>query len=477
MSKFDYDLIVIGAGSGGISAVNVANGLGKKVALVEKYKIGGDCTWFGCVPSKALLKAAKIAHHAKNVERYGLTFKQPIELEADNVMEHVRKLRADVYEDEKPEVWEKKGIDVYKAGPRFLDNHRIQVGEEILSAKKFVIATGSIPFIAPIEGIEDMPYLTNETIFELKKLPKSMIIVGGGPIGIELSSAFIRLGVEVTVIQSQDVILPHDDPELTEILKSCLEKEGVKVFTGVDTQKFYKKDDEIILSINDKHGKSFEVSAKSVLIATGRTANVAGLDLENAGVDYTKKGIKTDDTLRTTAKNIYAIGDVIGSYKFSHIAEYHATIAVKNAMLPLPIKDKVDYEHIVWATFTDPELAHSGLTETQARENHGDAIHVYIHHYKQVDRAITDNATVGCIKIILDKKGKILGVHILGERASDLLHEIQFAKVRGDTFDKLSSMIHIYPTFGDLIKQPSSKFRVDKLLNNPIIKFFRNFIN
>lgn len=473
MSKFDYDLIVIGAGSGGISAVNFAVGLGKKVALIEKAKIGGDCTWFGCVPSKALLKAAKIAHHAQNVDKYGLKFKEAIELDTNNIMEYVRNLRAEVYEHEKPEVWETKGVDVYTATPRFLDNHQIRVNNKILSANKFIIATGSSPFIPHIDGLEDIPYLTNETIFDLKNLPKSMITVGGGPIGIELSSAFIRLGVDVSVIQKHETILPHDEPEMTTVLLECLTKEGMKILTGMNTQRFYKKNDKIILAVKDKHERIVELETDSVLVATGRKANVEGLDLEKAGVAYTTKGIESDKTLRTTAKNIYAIGDIIGSYKFSHIAEYHATIAVKNAMLPLPVKDTVNYEHIVWATFTDPELAHSGLTEAQAREKYGDSIKMYRFDFNNVERAITDNVTVGFGKFIIGKGGKLLGIHILGERASEILHEAQVLKVLGIPFHKVASMVHIYPSYGDMIKRPANKYAVDRLLDHPIVKLFR----
>ena len=473
MRKFDYDLIVIGAGSGGISAVNFAIGLGKKVALIDKAKIGGDCTWFGCVPSKALLKAAKIAHHAQKVEKYGMKFKEATELDTHNIMEYVRRLRAEVYEHEKPEVWEAKGIDVYNAAPKFLDNSRIRIQNKTLSANKFIIATGSSPSIPPIDGLEDIPYMTNETIFDLKNLPTSLITVGGGPIGIELSSAFVRFGVDVTVIQKHETILPHDEPEMTKALLESLKKEGMNILTGMDTQKFSKENDKIILSVRDKNEQILQLNADSVLVAAGRKVNVEGLDLENAGVAYTRKGIETDKTLRTTAKNIYAIGDVIGSYKFSHIAEYHATIAVKNAMLPLPVKEKVHYDHIVWATFTDPELAHSGLTEAQAREQYGDSIKVYRFDFHNVDRAITDNVTVGFGKFILGKGGKLLGIHILGERASEILHEAQVLKVLGIPFHKLASMVHIYPSYGDMIKRPANKYAVDRLLDHPIVKFFR----
>lgn len=470
MTNFDYDLIVIGAGSGGISAANFAKGLGKKVAMIEKARIGGDCTWFGCIPSKALLNAARIAHYAGSVEEFGVKFSADTTLDARNIMEYVRTLRAGVYESEKPEIWEKKGIAVYIAPAEFLDNHRVKVGDKILSAKKFIIATGSRPFIPPIEGLAEIPYITVETVFELKTLPESMITLGGGPIGIELSSAFVRLGVDVTAIHRHEAILPRDEPDMSKLLAECLMKEGMKILFETNAVKFYKKDSKISVEVSDKKGRIQTLETDSVLVASGREVKVEGLGLEKAGVAYTKRGIQTDDTLRTTAKNIYAVGDVLGGYEFSHVAEYQAVIAVKNAMLPFPIKERVDYEHIVWATFTDPELAHSGLTESQAREKYGDAIKVYRLDYNNIDRAVIDRNTTGFAKFIIGKGGKLLGIHILGERASDILHEAQVLKVFGIPFHKIAPMVHIYPSYGDLVKRPAIRYAVDRLLENPFVK-------
>jgi pyruvate/2-oxoglutarate dehydrogenase complex dihydrolipoamide dehydrogenase (E3) component len=470
MTRFDYDLIVIGTGSGGISSANFAAGLGKKVALIEKSQIGGDCTWFGCVPSKALLNAARIAHRVRKVEEYGMKFSPGTTLDAGNIMEYVRNLRAGVYEHEKPEVWEKKGVDVYIASAEFLDDHRIQINDKILSAKKFVIATGSRPFIPPIEGLSNIPYITVENIFEMKTLPKSMITLGGGPVGIELSSAFVRLGVDVTLIHRHEAILPRDEPEMAGMLAECLMKEGMKILFEANAVKFYKKDAKIIAEVKNKDERILTLETDSILVASGREVALEGLGLEKAGVFYTKRGIQTDATLRTTAKNIYAVGDVLGGYEFSHIAEYQAVIAVKNAMLPFPIKERVNYEHIVWGTFTDPELAHSGMTEAQAREKYGDAIKVYRFDYKDIDRAVIDRNTVGFGKFIIGKGGKLLGIHILGERASDILHEAQVLKVFGIPFHKIAPVVHIYPTYGDLIKRPAIKYAVNRLLENPFVK-------
>ncbi len=476
MSTYDYDLIVIGAGSGGISAANLGFNLGKKTTIVEKKKIGGDCTWFGCVPSKALIKVGHLAHEIKNMKKYGLSSSAPFDLKMDGVMAHVRAVRAGVYETEKPEVFIERGIDVHSGAPEFVDAHRIRMGDRELSSGRFVIATGSSPFVPPIGGLADVPYLTNETLFDLDALPESMVILGGGPIGIEMASVLNRLGVAVTVLQRGPRILPRDDEELVAVLSDSLREEGVTIMTGKEAIGVTGDDSSVTVTVRDNKGlDKRDVRAEKLLVSVGRTLNVDGLALERAGVEFTKKGIKTNDALQTTAGNIYAIGDVIGSYKFSHIAEYHAEIAVPNALLPLPVKRKVDYTNIVWATFTEPELAHGGLTEVEAREKCGDRITVYRHSYGDVDRARTDLTGVGMSKFICDKKGKLLGIHIVGERAAELLHEAQLAKSLGIPFYKIQSMVHVYPTYGDLVKRPAAKAYADKLQNNFFIKLARKF--
>ncbi len=471
MANYDYDLIVIGAGSGGISSANLGKNLGKKVALVEKEKIGGDCTWYGCVPSKTLIKASEVAHHVNTLEKYGLKLDGMAKLNAKQVMAHVRATREKIYQEEKPEVFQKMGIDVYIGGAKFLDNHRVQVGEKTISSKSFVISTGSIPFIPPIEGIQDIPYLTNENIFDLEELPESMVVIGGGPIGSEMASALSKLGVKITQIETTDHLLSKEDKELSEILMQQMMKNGVKILCNTRAVKFSKNGNKIVVSVENE--TTAPVETEAVLISVGRRPNVNGLDLEKAGIKYSPKGIEVNDKLQTSMPNIYAIGDVIGSYQFSHIAEYHAGIAVPNALLPLPIKRKANYENIVWTTFTDPEFARGGLSETEAREKFGDNVKIYRFNYERVDRAKTDLSTVGMSKYIVDKKGKLLGIHIIGERAGELLHEAQLAKSLGIPFHKIQSMVHVYPTYGDMVKRPAVAAYVDKLQNNFFIKLLK----
>ena len=444
---------------------------GKKVALLEKEKIGGDCTWYGCIPSKALIKASEVAHHVNTVDKYGLKLNSNSRLDAKRVMAHVRATREKVYEEEKPEVFQKLGIDVFTGAPRFIDNHHIRVGDKTLSSKTFVISTGSSPFIPPIDGIQEIPYLTNKTIFDLEELPDSMVVMGGGPIGSEMASALSKLGVKITQVQVRDHILSREDKELVEILMKRMTENGVKILCNTRVSKFTKKGNRIVVAVENERVEEIETDA--VLIAVGRRPNVNGLDLERAGVEYSPKGITVNDKLQTTAGNIYAIGDVIGSYQFSHIAEYHAGIAVPNALLPLPIKRKANYENIVWTTFTDPEFARGGLSEAEAKEKYGNSIKVYRFNYEKVDRAKTDLATIGMSKYITDKKGKLLGIHIIGERAGELLHEAQLAKSKGIPFHKIQSMVHAYPTYGDMVKRPAVAAYVDKLQNNFFIKLLR----
>lgn len=471
MTKYDYDLIVIGAGSGGISSANLGKNLGKKVALVEREKIGGDCTWYGCVPSKTLIKASEVAHHVQTLQKYGLALNGDFQLDAQKVMAHVREIRGKVYEEEKPEVFREMGIDVFIGGAKFLDKHRISVGDKILSSKAFVISTGSGPFVPPIDGIGNIPYLTNASLFEIEELPDSMVIIGGGPIGSEMASALSKLNVKITQIEVAGHLLSKEDKELSQILMQQMEKNGVKILCNTRAIRFAKKANKIFVTVKNEY--EMEIETDSVLISVGRRPNVAGLDLENAGVEYSTNGINVNNQLQTTASNIFAIGDVIGSYQFSHIAEYHASIAVPNALLPLPIKRKVNYENIVWTTFTDPEFARGGLSETQAREKYGNRIKVYRFNYEKVDRAKTDLTTAGMSKFITDKNGKLLGIHIIGERAGELLHEAQLAKSLGIRFHKIQSMVHVYPTYGDMVKRPAVAAFVDKLQNNFFVKLVK----
>ena len=462
MEKFD--VIVIGGGPAGLVASKLLVAFGKKTALVERAKLGGDCTHSGCIPSKTLLKSASVCFQAKNISKYGLN-SNDIEIDTSKVLSHVRSVVSEVYSHETPEIFKKAGVHVLEGEAKFKSHNEIIIGNQTYFAKKFIIATGSSPAIPAISGIENIAYLTNENIFLQDKIPSSLIVIGTGAIGIEMATAFNRLGSKVTLISRSKGILKQNDEELSNILLEQLVKEGVEFINNAKIEKVEKKNAHIALHVNDQI-----ITSQKILIATGRAANV-DLNLKNADVDFDKKGIKVNDYLQTTNPNIYAIGDVSTKYKFTHIAEQNAIIAASN--IGLPIKKKVSYEHIGWCIYSEPEFAQIGLTASDAKEKYGETVKIYKAEYKNTDRGYTDVEKTGAIKVSVLNNGKIVGASILGTRAGELIHQIQFAKTFNLSFDKLSKMVYIYPTFADMIKQPSKKFYIDKLLNNPFLKLIK----
>lgn len=466
---FDYDIGVIGAGSAGLVACKVARGLGKKTVLIERRKIGGDCTWFGCIPSKALIKAANIARDAGRIEEFGLSSDGQITIDGSKVMEHVRAIVQADADEHSISSYQDEGIDIVCGAAKFIAPHSITVDDRTIRCKKIIICTGSHPFVPPIEGIKNIPYLTNETIFDLEKLPKSMIILGGGPIGSEMCSAITRLGVKVTVVEKAKHILVREESEMSLSLMKCLKDEGVNFLTKSKIIGVHQEHGKIFAKVLDISGRKSEIRAEALLVAVGRRPNLQELKLENAGVEFNTKGIKVNKRLQTSAKNIYAAGDVVPPYLFTHIAEYEAVIAATNACLPLPVK-KTNYEDVLWCTYTSPELARVGLTEEQARQKYGNKIMVYRWQNRNVDRCKTDLATKGLSKIVCDNKGRILGAHILGARATEVLHEIQLARTAGIKFSKIASVIHAYPSYSDSIRQPAKKCYVEVLRNNLLVK-------
>ena len=474
MKKFDYDLIVLGGGAAGFVSAKMAQGLGKKVALIEKDRLGGDCTWFGCIPSKTLIKVSTIAYQIKNTGKFGLLQNTDISLDTDHVMEHVRSVVKRVYDGHTPETFTKIGIDIFFGEAQFIDNHRVALRDTVLSARKFIISTGSSPFIPDIQGLDAVPYHTNRTIFDIEKLPASMIVLGGGPIGTELAMAFHRLGVRVHILETADRILLREDRELADMLSQNIQGEGITLLTKIKPLRYFCENGRIVLAYQDEKNRPGTIDADAVLIAIGRKPNVQGLNLEKAGVEYSAQGIKANERLQTTASNIYSCGDVVGPYRFSHMAEYQAVIATRNALLPF--QKKVDYRHVAWCTFTDPELAHAGLTEQEAREKLGDRIRVYRHEYKNTDRGRTDGIETGISKFICDSRGTLIGAHILGKHAGDLIHEAQLTKSLGIPFYKIYSAVHIYPTLSDIVRQPAKLCYIDRLQSNIFLRILRNIM-
>jgi len=447
MKKYNYDIVVIGGGAAGLTAAFTAKGFNKKVALIEKDRLGGECTWKGCVPSKALLKSAKVAHQIQEADKYGL--RSDFEVDNKRVMDYVHSVQQKIYQKENPKVLKEKGIDFIDAQAEFIDNHTLKVGKNKISANKIIIASGSLPFIPEIEGVEKISYLSNENLFELEKLPESLLIIGGGPIGIEMAQAFNRLGVDVSLVQRSDQILKKEEVSFSKSLRKKLSQEGVNFLIGYEAVKLEQKD-KIYLTVADKNAKRKQIKGEKILIAAGRKANIESLRLDRINLKTSRQGIVTDKKMRTNINNIYACGDVVGPYRFSHISYQEGITAAVNAVSPVAFK-KMNYENIIWVTFTDPELAHLALTEAEAKKEHGDQIKVYELNYSDLDRAVTESEK-GKAKFICDKRGKLLGAHIIGQRAGEIIHSCQILKTFNLPFKKLQSVIHAYPTYSEIIR-------------------------
>lgn len=468
MNTTDFDLVVIGAGSAGITAAMTANGLGKRVALVERSRIGGECTWSGCVPSKALIRAAHAARESARLAEFVPGSVRPAKTRADGALRYVRSVVERVYEGERPERFEALGIRVFFGRPVFADPKRLRLGDRVLSARRFLVATGSRPLVPPIEGLRSVPFLTSETVFAQKRLPKSMIVLGGGPIGLELAAAFNRLGVRVTVVEMMERVLYREEPELADALAASLTSEGVGMAVGYRALAFSRTKKGITLAAADASGARREFTADSVLVAVGRGPNVEDLALGAAGVAFDQRGVKVDAYMRTTAPGIYASGDVAGPYLFSHMAEAQSIVAVRNMFLP--IKTKVDYTAVPWVTYTDPELARAGLTVEEARKMYGGRVRVYRSSYGEIDRGKTDGVGAGAGVFVCGARGKLLGIHILGPAAGELMQQALLALKLGVRFSRISSVVHAYPGYSDLVKRASRQAYIDELRNNPIVK-------
>ena len=451
-----YDLVVIGGGSAGLTAAGFAAQLGKKVALVEKSRIGGDCTWTGCVLSKTLLKSAKVAHQMRTADRYGIRAAAP-KIDFSTVMGHVQRVVAEVYESESPESLRAQGIDVFLGSARFADPHTIVVGDTNLTARRVLLATGARPLIPPIAGLESAGYLTYETIWDLEALPQHLLVVGGGPIGCELAQAFRRLGAEVTLIEAASRILLQDEPEASELLMQELVGEGINVLLNRPAEQPWQDANGIHLESGDK-----EIQGDSVLIAAGRGPSVADLGLEQAGVEYSPHGIQVNQRLQTSQRHIYAAGDCIGGYQFTHYAGWQGFMAVRNALLPGVTRAVLD--QVPWATFTEPEVAHAGLTETQARERFSNRVEVSQWPMARVDRALAERDTSGFIKLVHQRDGTLLGVTIVNGRAGEMIHEWILAIDQRMKIADLANSIHIYPTYSMASLQLASQLRVAQLL-------------
>lgn len=462
MTRNSYDLVVIGAGSGGLVAARFAAKLGARVALVEKNHIGGDCTWTGCVPSKALLKAAKIAHSVRTASHYGVVANTLI-IDMGRVRAYVRGAIEAVYQFETPEQLQADGVEVIFGAARFVDAHTLAVGEQVVRSKSFLVTTGARPLIPQIDGLNGVPFVTYENIFDNDVLPERMIVVGGGPVGMEMAQAYQRLGAQVTVVAKR--LLPKEDQDVQTQMQTLLQREGIR-FVLEQAESAHRDGDAIVVATAQT-----ELRGNLLLIATGRKPAVDGLALEKAGVLYSPRGIVVDDRLRTNVKHIYAAGDVAGGYQFTHFAGWQAFEAVRNALLPGSSPGMTDL--VPWVTFTDPEVAHVGLSEREAVARFGGSARVHRWNMDRVDRAVCENDTSGFIKIITKDDGTILGATIIAARAGEAIVELIVAMKQKVKISELAGAIHPYPTYSTAVQQMAADMAVDDLLSGASGKVVR----
>lgn len=445
MSKH-YDIAIIGAGSAGLTVAAAAGQLDYKVALIEGHKMGGDCLNYGCVPSKAFL------HASKQLKDF------------NKVMQHIQDSIKFIEPHDSKERFEGFGVDVINGYANFLDEETILVNGETITATKFVIATGSRAFIPNISGLDEIDYLTNESVFDLKEKPESITILGAGPIGVEMATAFNNMGIETKLINNSSGILMHDDKDLSEILKEKMLKDGIEIYEETNLYKVAKNGSKIDLFL-ESGGHEFILSSSHLLVATGRTPNTEKLDLDNANIQYNEKGfILTDDTMQSSNKLVYALGDVAGKGLFTHLAAYQASIFIKRVLFG-SIFAKASYHALPWATYTNPELAQIGLTEEKAKELYGKKVKVFTADFKENDRAVTEDAKIGKVKVILNKKGQTIGVSILGKNAGDLIQQWTSIVQNKQKPSKLLNQMYTYPTYSDINRLVASKVYKDLFLS------------
>jgi len=442
-----YDMAIIGGGSGGLTAARVATALGANVLLVDKERLGGDCLNYGCVPSKSLIHVARIVQKARESASLGLMTTN-LSVNMAKVSEYVQGVIGRVAEGEKVYT---EGVTVKFGQITFKSATELVLNGEIFTSRNTLIATGSRPVMPRVEGLEEVGYLTNESVFDLMNLPSSIVIVGGGPVGVELSQAFERLGAKVTIIQEQERILPREDPEVSEAVARVLSSEGIDIVTNARFVKAGRSGNKKVVTAR-QGDQLLNFEADEIVLAVGRQPNIEGLNLEAAGIKYDKNGIKVDDYLQTSASNILAIGDVIGGYLFTHVAVYQAGVAVRNALVPVG-KKKVDYRVVPWCTFTDPEAARVGLTPEDAEKQYKQ-VRIVKFPWAEIDRAQAENETTGFIKLVLaGKKDEIVGAHMVGARAGEMLGEIALAMQHNLTLNDILGTIHVYPTMNTGIQQ------------------------
>jgi pyruvate/2-oxoglutarate dehydrogenase complex dihydrolipoamide dehydrogenase (E3) component len=473
MPEYDYDIGVIGGGAAGLTVTSGAAQLGAKTLLVEKEKeLGGECLHFGCVPSKTLIKSAHVYHWMKNSVKFGLPAVDLPPVDFRGISKRIKSVIGTIQHHDSKERFCQLGARVEFGQPVFIDEHSIRLNGDSYSAKTWVLATGSSPAAPSIKGLDKTPYITNKEIFTLDHLPESMIVLGGGPIGIEMSQAFCRLGTQVSVVNRSPQILSKEDADMADTVKEVLSAEGINFYLDSTIEEVNDLGSEKEVKIKTRGGSTLRLKAETILVALGRSANTDDLGLDSIGVEYTPRGIKVDNRLKTNLKHIYAAGDANGGFQFTHAAGYEGGIVISNAIFRLP--RKVDYTFLPWCTFTDPPLGSIGLNEKRAAAA-GIKYDVWTEEFKDNDRSLAEGETIGRIKMLLDEKEKPLGVQILGPHAGDLLGEwvaILNGKVKLST---LAAAMHPYPTIVEINKKVAGTYFSPKIFSEKVqkgLKFF-----
>jgi len=463
MTQLDTDICIIGAGSGGLSVAAGAAQMGARVVLIEAGKMGGDCLNAGCVPSKALIAAAKAAQAMRSGAKFGVT---PVEPEIDfaAVKDHVARVIAAIAPVDSQERFEGFGVNVIRDWAQFSGPDTVQAGGRTIKARRFVIATGSRPFVPQIPGVDDVPYLTNETIFELRERPEHLVIIGGGPIGIEMAQAHLRLGCKVTVIEGAKA-LGKDDPEMAAVVLGRLRDEGVRILEDTPVISLSGTAGHVTVTLKDGR----EIMGSHILMAVGRQVALDRLNLDAAKVNHTRKGVTVDARLRSSNRRVYAVGDAAGGMQFTHVAGYQAGVLVRQLVLGLPARTTT--RHLPWVTYTDPELAQVGMTEAQARKEHGGRLTVLRQEAIHNDRAQTEARTEGILKVMV-VGGRPVGASLVGAQAGELIALWAFAISSRSKMSAVAGMVAPYPTLGEISKRAAGAYFSPQLFDNPALKTF-----
>jgi pyruvate/2-oxoglutarate dehydrogenase complex dihydrolipoamide dehydrogenase (E3) component len=473
MGGFDYDLGIIGGGAAGLTGAAGGAQFGAKTILIEKSdRLGGDCLHYGCVPSKTLIRTAGVWYLARRSAEFGLPALSLPPVDLASVMKRVRDVIAKIQHHDSVERFCGLGAEVRFGQPVFEDDHVVTLDGKRIVAKSWIIATGSGPVVPPVEGLGSVPYWTNETVFSQGTLPVRLIVLGGGPIGLEIAQAFGRLGSQVIIVEFLDQILGPEDADMAAVLKARLEAEGLEIHTGIKAVRAESRGSKILLTSAPASaaGEEKVIEGDAIVVATGRAANVGGLGLEAAGVAFTARGIPTDARMRTNVHHIYACGDVNGQLPFTHVAGYEAGIALTNSILHLP--RKADYSRVGWCTYTDPEVASVGLNEKRARKE-GIDYQIIEEFFVDNDRALAEGEGLGKIKILLDPKEKLLGCQIIGSHAGELIHEWVIAMAGNVKLSTIAGAVHIYPTLSEISKRAAGQFFSGKIFSDTTKKILR----